>query len=300
MKVLVVGGTGLIGGEIALLLRARGHEVTIGARKPAPPRTLMAELPFLQGNYVTGGFGNDQLKVFDSLVFAAGQDFRHVPSDTDMATHWHRANIEGVPKFFAQARDAGLKRAVNIGSFYPQAMPELIKTDDYVRSRFLADEGARALASDSFMMCSLNAPFILGCMAGLELPHLENQANYAMWRIEGALAFAIPGGVNFMSARALAEATLGALERGQGGKAYLVGDENLSFHAYFMAFFRAAGRTEVLEVIDQEHPILPDAVLYAGRGGEIFYDPEPVDVERLDYTRGDVERAIREIVQHYR
>ena len=300
MKVLVVGGTGLIGGEIALLLRARGHDVVIGARKPAPSRTPMAELPYLQGNYVNGGFTDDQLKAFDLLVFAAGQDFRHVPPETDMEAHWQHANIEGVPKFFARVRTAGVKRAVNIGSFYPQAMPHLIETDAYVRSRALADAGARALASDDFRVCSLNAPFILGCMSGLELPHLEGQANYALGRIDGAPAFAIPGGVNFMSARSLAEATLGALERGENGKAYLVGDENLSFHAYFTMFFQAAGRSETLKVIDQEHPILPDAVLYAGRGGEIYYESAPRDVERLAYTRSDVGRVIGDIVEYYR
>ena len=234
------------------------------------------------------------------MMFCLGQDFRHVPPGADMEAHWRHANIEGVRKFFAQARAAGMRQVVNIGSFYPQAMPHLVETDAYVLSRALADEGARALASDDFQVCSLNAPFVLGCMAGLDLPHLERQANYALGRIGGAPAFAIPGGVNFMSARSLAEATLGALERGESGKAYLVGDENLSFHAYLTAFFQAVGRSEDLEVIDREHPILPDAVLYAGRGGEIFYELDPADVDRLSYTRGDVGRVIGEIVDHYR
>ncbi len=300
MKILVVGGTGLIGGKIALLFKEKGHEVNIGARKPAPSGTPMKDLPFIQGNFAEGGFSESELNSFDWVVFAAGQDFRHVPPGTDVETHWQTANIEGVPKFFSRIESAGISRVVNIGSFYPQAMPHLIQSDPYVRSRALADDGARALASDTFFVCSLNAPFVLGCMSGLDLPHLEAQSNYALGRIDGAEEFAIPGGVNFMSARSLAEATVGALERGENGKAYLVGDENLSFESYFNTYFEAAGRARQLPVLNKEHPILPDAVLYAGRGGEIYYEPDPQETKCLGYTRNDAKPTICEIVDHYR
>jgi dihydroflavonol-4-reductase len=36
MKTLIVGGTGMIGGYIALRMREAGHEVTLAARNPAP------------------------------------------------------------------------------------------------------------------------------------------------------------------------------------------------------------------------------------------------------------------------
>ena len=34
MKILIVGGTGMIGGHAAVFLQARGDEVTLAARKP--------------------------------------------------------------------------------------------------------------------------------------------------------------------------------------------------------------------------------------------------------------------------
>ena len=40
MKVLVVGGTGLIGGEIALYLQKNGHDVTLMSRKPTTAAAL--------------------------------------------------------------------------------------------------------------------------------------------------------------------------------------------------------------------------------------------------------------------
>jgi dihydroflavonol-4-reductase len=300
MKILVVGGTGLIGGHAALHLAELGHQVSIAARKPPPDTTPMARLPFLQGDYLTGDFSPKNLNGFDALVFAAGNDIRHVPPGTDEAAHWQRANAEGVPAFFRKAREAGIGSVILIGSFYPQAAPGVVDKSPYVRGRKLADDGARALCTNDFRVCSLNAPFVAGVVPGLVVPGFAAHVNYARGRIPQIPPYAIPGGVNFMSTTSLSEAVAGALARGEPGKAYLLGDENLSFAEYFGEFFKAAGHEQPLEVIDREHPLLPDAVLYAGRGSTVYYEPNPEDVELLGYRRNDVRRALREIAEFYK
>lgn len=300
MKILVVGGTGLIGGHAALHLADLGHAVSIAARKPAAGATPMAKLPFLPCDYLSDDFTAAQLRGFDALVFAAGNDIRYLPPGADEAAHWQRANVEGVPNFFRKARDAGIGTGIHIGSFYPQAAPQAVETSAYVRGRKLADDGARALDTHGFRVCSLNAPFVAGVVPGLVVPGFAAHVNYARGRIPQIPAFAIPGGVNFMSTVSLSEAVAGALVRGEPGKAYLVGDENLSFAEYFGEFFAAAGRTEPLEVIDREHPLLPDAVLYAGRGSTIYYEPNPEDVALLGYRRNDVRRTLWEIAASYK
>ncbi|HEX9772596.1 MAG TPA: NAD(P)-dependent oxidoreductase [Steroidobacteraceae bacterium] len=300
MKILVVGGTGMIGGHAALLLRAHGHEVTVAARKPAPASSALAELEFLRCDYLACDLPASVLARFATLVFAAGNDIRHAPQGFDDATHWDRVNSQGVPRFFAHARAAGLRHAINVGSFYPQAAPHLVGTNAYVRSRKLADEGARALATTEFRVMSVNAPFVTGTVPGLTVTMFEAYTRYA----EGAFAalpdFAPAGGVNFISAQSLSEAILGALLRGQSGVAYLVGDENLSFQEYFGRFFRAVGKRASLPVRDEEHPMLPDSALYFGRGNSLFYEPDPVETALLGYRRNDVGRAIEEIVAQYR
>jgi dihydroflavonol-4-reductase len=298
MKVLVVGGTGLIGGHAALHLQGLGHAVSIAARKPPPPSTPMAQLPFVPLDYLAPDAG--ALAGFDALLFCAGNDIRHVPPDADAAEHWQRANTEGVPRFFALARDAGVRRAVLVGSFYPQAMPELVARDAYVSGRKLADDGARALSTAGFEVCSVNAPFVAGTVPGLVVPGLAAHAAYALGRMPQIPPFAIPGGVNFISTRSLSEAIAGALQRGTPGRAYLVGDENLSFADYFGAYFRAAGRSEPLPVLDREHPLLPDAILYAGRGGTIYYEPDAAEVAQLGYRRGDMQATLAGILAFYR
>jgi dihydroflavonol-4-reductase len=298
MRVLVVGGTGLIGGDVALRLRALGHEVAIAARKPAPASTGMTSLEFLQCDYLAGGLPRAELARFEALVFAAGNDIRHAPRGFDDATHWDRVNSEGVPRFFAQARDAGVRHAINIGSFYPQAAPHLVETVAYVRSRKRADDGVRALATADFRVMSVNAPWIVGTLPGLTVGLFAALIRYAEGSLVPGAPFVPAGGVNFMSARSLSEAVVGALDHGRSGAAYLVGDENLSFREFFGHFFRAVGR-EVPPVQDQEHPMLPDSTLYFGRGNTLYYEPDGTETALLGYRRKDVQQALREVVAQY-
>jgi dihydroflavonol-4-reductase len=295
LKIYVVGGAGMIGGHAALHLRDQGHAITIGGRTPPQAGTPLDALPFLACDYIASPPTRAALGQFDALVFAAGNDIRHLPKGTDAKTHWRVANTEAVPRFFAAARDAGIHHAINIGSFYPQAMPSLVAVQPYVESRKRADDGVRALASPNFRAISVNAPFVVGAPEGLIIPMFKAYTDYALGRMAPMPEFSPPGGVNFISTRSLAEAVEGALLRGDNGHAYLVGDENLSFGDYFGAFFRAAGRAAP-PVLDREHPLLPDSALYFGRGNTLFYEPNPAETAQLAYRRNDIIAAITAIV----
>ncbi|TCM14697.1 nucleoside-diphosphate-sugar epimerase [Novosphingobium sp. PhB165] len=300
MKVLVVGGTGALGGHAALHLAAKGHQVTITGRGiGANAATPMAKLAYLQGDYVTGDFTPDRLAGFDWVVFAAGNDPRHVPAGADFGAWLRHANDVAIPAFFAAAREAGVSRAVQLGSFYPQAAPHLLDGNVYIQSRLAACEGARAEGRAGFDVCSVNAPFMVGTVPGLPSAIFEP---YAQWA-KGNLPiphYAPTGGTNFMSFTSLSEAIEGALERGAPGKAYLVGDENLSFRDYFQMFFDAAGRPDVqLEERDAEMPLLPDVAIPQGRGNFIDYQPDPVETALLGYRRQDVRAAVNDIAAQY-
>ena len=299
MKILVVGGTGMIGGHAALYLRSKGHQVSIAGRNSPPPATPLDGLDFLRCDYIANDLPRAALGRFEALVFAAGNDVRHLPEGADAAAHWQRANAEGVPRFFAAAREAGIRHAINVGSFYPQARPALVESNAYVRSRKLADDGVRALASPTFRAISVNAPFVAGAVPGLVVGMFKAYTAYAEGKFAPMPEFAPPGGVNFISTTSLSEAIEGALNRGENGKAYLVGDQNLSFQDFFGAFFRAAGRP-VPPVLNQEHPMLPDSAIYFGRGNTLYYEPDAQETALLGYRRNDVIRTVGEIVAQYR
>jgi dihydroflavonol-4-reductase len=295
VKTLIVGGTGLTGAHAALHLRDTGHEVTLLSRS-APALECLRDFEHLVGNYVDDDLPYEALENFDQMVFAAGADIRQLPPGANEVEFFERVNTQAIPNFFQRARDAGIRRAVYVGTYYPQLVPEKIHSNPYVRSRHLADEGLRALNSASFTVCSLNAPFILGHVPGIVLPHLEVLVQYAAGRLPGVPVVAPAGGVNHISSKSMSEAIAGALERGIGGKAYLVGDENLSWKAYLEMYFEAVGNPVDLDVSTDEHPLLPDVILYAGRNAVISYEP---DNGELGYSRNNVRATVDELARAY-
>jgi nucleoside-diphosphate-sugar epimerase len=295
MKTLIVGGTGLTGAHAALHLRAAGHCVTLLSRS-VPQLECLRDFPHLTGNYVDNNASLEALREFDALVFAAGADIRQFPPGEDENAFYERVNTVAIPRFFERAKAAGIKRAVYIGTYYPQVVPERIRDNAYVRSRHLADEGLRALNSVSFNVCSLNAPFILGHVPGLSLPHLQALVQYAAGRLEGMPLVAPAGGVNHISSQSMSEAIAAALLHGEGGKAYLVGDQNLSWKAYLEMYFAAVGNPVDLPVSTNEHPLFPDIILYAGRNAVISYEPDNAE---LGYRRNNVRATVDELVKAY-
>ena len=302
MNILVVGGTGMIGGHAALYLKDQGHDVTISGRRPVQEDTPLKDLPFIAGDYIEGTFTKDQLGQFDAIVFTAGNDIRHMPAGADLSgfyDHCHKANTIGVPRFAKQAKDAGVRYFIHVGSFYPHIAPELVASNGYIRSRKDAAEGVTALADDSFHAISLDAPFVVGCVPGKSDAMFQAYVQYAEGKL-GIPPFGPAGGTNFISTLSLAEAIDGAIRNGQNGKVYLVGDENLSFAKYFELFFRAVGNNAEVPSLDQEHPMLPDVAIYTGRGNTVSYEPDPAETAALGYRRNDIARAVNEIAAQFK
>lgn len=292
-RTLIVGGTGLTGAHAALHLQQLGHQVTLMSRSPVEIEVLK---PFdhLCADYTDNTVPEQMLAQFDQLVFAAGADIRSAPQGEAEQAFYARVNTEAIPAFMRSARDAGVARAVYIGTYYPQVAPEAIATSAYVRSRHLADEAVRALNTEGFCVCSLNAPFIIGHVEGLPIAHLQMLVDYARGRMEGVPMVAPGGGVNHISSQSMSEAIEGALARGEGGRAYLVGDENLSWKQYLEMFCEAVGQPRDLPVSTDEHPLFPDSILYAGRNAVVAYEP---DNGELGYSRNQIRNTILQVVR---
>lgn len=293
MNVLLIGGTGLSGAATALHLRDLGHAVTLMARKP-PTANGLQDFPFLPGDYLAG-IAIKTLQGFDALVFAAGADIRQLPPDTDPDGFFLKANADALCRIFAQAREAGIRRAVNVSSYYALVCPQTIATSNYVRSRHLGDSAIRALNSTDFQVCTLHAPFILGHVPGLEVPHLRALVQYAAGQLPLPL-LAPAGGVNHISADSVAEAIASALVDGEPGRAYLLGDENLSWKTYLELFCTAAGNPQELTTSTEEHPLLVDAILYGGRNATLHYEADA----GLRYGRQRMTATIQAVVDAYR
>lgn len=301
MKTLVVGGAGFVGSATSLLLHDAGHEVTIMSRSRPAPGSRLDELPFIAGNYIEDDFSDGHLlEGFDWLVFCAGSDMGNFSPDADVsqAEFFEKANIVALPRFFEAAKRAGIRRSVYMGSFYSFVAPQVMDSIPYVRSRDISDAAIRALSSPDFNVCSCALPWIVGHTPGLTVSHWQALAKLALGKLPGVPDSAPVGGANFMSSRAVAQCMLGGLERGESGKSYLIGDENLSWKEFFELWYAAAGRPSELAV-GPGNLLVPDFVLSYLDFGATSYEPPVEETALLGYERGTLRKTITDSFAYY-
>jgi nucleoside-diphosphate-sugar epimerase len=301
MKTLVVGGAGFVGSAASLLLHDAGHDVTIMSRSRPRPGSRLDELAFIAGNYIEDDFSDGRLlEGYEWLVFCAGSDMGNYPPEGEVsqADFFERANIVALPRFFEAAKRAGIRRSVYMGSFYSFVAPQVIDRIAYVRSRHLSDAAIRALSTPDFNVCSCALPWIVGHTPGVEVEHWHALALLAQGELPGVPESAPVGGANFMSSRAVAQCMVGGLERGESGKSYLIGDENLSWKAFFELWFAAAGRPRDLPVA-RGNVLIPDFALSYLDFGATDYEPPAEETALLGYERGTLRQTVRESFAYY-
>ncbi len=300
MKVLLVGGAGFIGSYVSLFFHDLGHDVTIMSRSQPGNESRLGELPFIRTDYINDDCSDGRLEGFDWLVFCAGNDLGNYPRDGSVtqAEFFEQSNIVALPRFFEQAKKAGIKRAVYMGSYYSFVAPQSIETIPYVRSRHFSDEAVRSLSTPGFNVCSCALPWIVGFTPGLTNPHWEALAKGAAGLIDWP-DFVPPGGGNYMTCRSVAQAMLGGLERGESGRSYLVGDVNLTWKAFYELWYEAAGNPREFKVRDEEHPILAREIISYIAGGTPDYEPPAEETALLAYDRGVLFDEVRACYNYY-
>ena len=70
-------------------------------------------------------------------------------------------------------------------------------------------------------------------------------------------------------------------------------------HAIGM-WFREAGNPRELEVRDDDHPLFPNAIMFAGAGATVAYEVDPDDYRALgSYDRQQLLPTVREVLRAY-
>ena len=101
-----------------------------------------------------------------------------------------------------------------------------------------------------------------------------------------------------MSSQAVAQCMLGGLERGESGKSYLIGDENLSWKEFFELWFAAAGRPlDLATALDNK--LVPDYVLSYLEFGSTDYEPPAAETALLGYERRTLRKTVTESFAYY-
>jgi nucleoside-diphosphate-sugar epimerase len=254
---------------------------------------------------VSGELG-PALSGIDGLVHAAGADPRLVARGSALA-FFRRVNVDASARLFAAARQAGVRRAVFVTSFFHAIEPELATTQPYVRSRAESEDAALAAAGEELALCILQPSWVIGRLDGrVSLP-----GALVRYVRSPAPLFGPVGGSNFIAAASLAEAIAAALERGEARKRHVVGDENLGWTDIIERFAATTGRPRrvrrvpasalaplgvgarlLTRLVGRETGVDPAFVAQLF-SRDFFCDASPAE-RALGYARGNLDTAIAE------
>ena len=315
--VLIVGGTGFLGYHAARELLAKGMRVTALGLPPAPPPDLFPESVQVILCNVDQTSDEELLRMLrghDALVFAAGMDDRVTPTRPAYPAFRH-ANVETPVRLLTLAKQAGVKRAVVLGSYFAhfdRLWPELHLAEHhpYIRSRVEQEKAVTSIPGLDVDVLEL--PYIFGAMP---VPGWR-----PMWRpliqyLRGLpLVAYMRGGTACISARTVGRAVAGAIEQGNASTCYPIGGENLTWAEMLTRLAAADGRR--VRVVTIPDWLLKVGLFFVwlvhalqGREGGLdlrrfaplqtaraFLDPEPSSTA-LGYEVAGLDEAFRQTVE---
>lgn len=245
MRVLMIGGTGLLGSEGAKALIARGDTVKTLALPPIPQGApLPKEMEIIFGNYM---HMSDQelashLQGCDGLIFAAGIDER-LEGPPPIYNMFEKYNITPLKRLLGIAKESGVRHVVICGSYFchfARQWPEmnLGQQHPYIKSRLDQEDMALSFADDNFHVSMLQIPYVFGAQPGRK----------PVWMFLVDIIRAMPfatfypaGGTAMITTRQVGHAMAQALHISRGAKAWPLGCANMSWKQMLTLFHQGMG-----------------------------------------------------------
>lgn len=245
MKVLIIGGSGLLGSQAAWELTSRGHEVRGLSLPPLPQGARFPEgMEHRFASYLdmTDAELSDCLSGCEGLVFAAGVDER-VKVKPPVEAFYEKYNNAPLGRILRLARATGVRHAVVLGSYFThfnRKWPALRLQEyhPYIKSRAQQQAIALSFAGPGFDVAVLGLPYIFGTQPGRR----------PVWAFLAGMISGMPlvtlfprGGTAMVTVRQVGQAIAGALEKNRGGQAIPVGWYNLRFKQMLRIFQEGMG-----------------------------------------------------------
>lgn len=320
-KVLVLGGTGLLGHATIDVLIDRGYDVTSIALPPMPAEDLFE--PY--GDRVVSHLGDvtemddDEvlalLEGHHAVMYAIGADERVTPP-APSSRFFYEANVLPTQRLAALARRAGVAKFVVYGSYFAhfaEAMPELeLMTEGYPLMRLLQEQVAFAEGDGAMVVTSLRLPYIFGTMPGrmplwkMFMDQLRSREQFP----------AHPEGVTAaVTTRQVGQAAVGAMERGEHRGTYPISGYALRHEDFYRTMVELMEiQTAIVPVpvvaLEQAMRQVDEACAQQGvehgismvkadriRGRDLSVDPA-LTQEALGFEDDDVPAAIEETIRY--
>jgi dihydroflavonol-4-reductase len=251
MRVLVTGGTGLLGRNIIPFLVGNGHQVIALVRSAEKARDFIAEaVELVQGDLAAPeSYANSLVDI--EAVIHAGACYSEFYRSNRSKEQLVDVNVKGTLALLETCRERGVRRFVYVSSAGVLDTKEGEATDEsaayskandgpYFESKIEAEKTALHFAEEhpDMHLVVLLPTVMIGpndtgpTPTGAVLKRLA----------DGELNIVFPGAMNLVDARDVAAAAVTALGRGEHGARYLLGGSRHSVKDIFVKVSAAAGR----------------------------------------------------------
>ena len=302
MRVLVTGGTGFVGSQLAAALVQRGDSVRVLRRANSGLLTLEG----LPVEHVVGDILDPQ------TVERAVQGCDWVFHVAGLSSYWrarreeiYRVNVDGTRTVLDACLRAGVQRVVYTSSVAAIGIPpagivgcedtefdSLSATFAYADSKRRAEEKVRRAVDRGLAAVIVNPAIVIG--AGDQYL-IAGQLGLDVAR--GRLPAVPPGGICLVDVDAVVQGHIAAAERGGVGERYILGGENLSYREIVATIAAMTGRSAPRRTLPRQAlPVLGAIVDAANRASP---RPQPVSGDQLRLSAWDFffdsGKAVREL-----
>ena len=234
MKVFLTGATGFVGHHVARALASHGADLRLLVRKSSNLQNLEG----IGGDTVVG----DLLEPESLKGAIAGCDaVMHVAADYRLwirdPASMYRANVDGTRELLRLAREAAVPRVVYTSSVAtmhfrtdglvinedtPVSLADMV--GHYKRSKFLAEQEAIKAARAGRRVVILNPTSPIGSNDSKPTPTGRIFVDF----LNGKFPAYMDTGLNLVDVAEVARTHVSALSKGQFGRRYILGGENLT------------------------------------------------------------------------
>lgn len=319
MKVLIVGGTGLIGYYTALEFLENGHKVTSLSFKDIDLGDWYPKKIKVHYGDVFKMTDNEYIKLFkghDAIVYGIGPDDRFVP-DAPAYDFFYDKLVMHPTRMAAAAKKAGVKKFVVLNSYfayYHRLHPEknLMERHPYIKCRVEQADSIIDTGGDEMDVCVLELPYIFGAMP--ERVPLWKDVVVDML-VSMKTVFYPKGGSIMISVENVAKAIYGAVMKGRHGTKYPIGDENKDWNSMLEIMLDALGTPKKIVNIPcfivklygikhkrdyakqgKEMGLDPVKLMKDIQCEYLYYDADELSRKELGYGGGDLEESIRKTI----
>ncbi len=248
MRAVVTGASGLLGGNLAVALRAAGHDVRATRRGT----TQVAHLEGHGIEWVSADLGSaTQL----AEAFRGADVAFHCAAAVDIKGRLTRelvsANIDGTRNVLAAARAVNLPRLVHCSTVGAVGLSEDGQpstedarwnfadhgmADGYNTTKRWSEDLVMAAADTGLDVVVVNPPYMFG-----PLDARPSSGRMIIEIVTGKVPAWTPGSNNFVDVRDVARGMILAAERGARGRRYILGGENLTYRDIMLRIGEVAG-----------------------------------------------------------